>query len=385
MKAIGILGSTGSIGVQTLEVTSHLSDDFDIKYLSANNNVKLLAEQAVKYNPDTVCLVNENRLEELKVLLQGTDITITSGRTALLELSQRNDVDLVMNGLVGAAGMEPTIEAVKNKVDVALSNKESMVMAGGIINELLKSNSCNLFPVDSEHSAIWQCLKGEENSQIKRLILTGSGGPFRNKPKDEFGSITLEQALQHPNWDMGRKITIDSATMMNKGLEVIEAYWLFGISQSNIDIIVHPESIIHSMVEFVDGSVKAQLGVPDMKIPIQYSLTYPHHAPANWENLDFTRCNTLNFEKPDLDKFPCIRLAYDALEKGGSSTAVLNVANDHVVAAFLDRLIPFIQIPDLIEEAITMHDWCPDPDMDAIHELSKWTSEFIGDQITSYA
>ena len=385
MKLIGILGSTGSIGVQTLQVTDTFPSEYNIKYITANQNVKQLAEQALKYNPDTVCIVQEKFREELEVLLKNTNITITSGRNALLELAGRNDVNLVMNGLVGTAGMEPTIEAVKNGVDVALSNKESMVMAGGIINDLLKSNSCNLFPVDSEHSAIWQCLKGENNSQIKRLILTGSGGPFRTKPKEDFSSITLEQALQHPNWDMGNKITIDSATMMNKGLEVIEAYWLFGVPSSQIDIIVHPESIIHSMVEFVDGSIKAQLGVPNMKIPIQYSLTYPNHSPANWENLDLIKMGTLHFEKPDLKKFPCIRLAYEALEKGGSSTIVLNVANDNVVASFLNGLIPFTQIPILIEDAINQHEWISNPNLEDISELSDWTSQLIHDQITTYA
>ncbi len=385
MKSLGILGSTGSIGVQTSQVIDTFPGEYDVKYLTANKNIKQLAEQALQYNPDTVCIVQENCREELEVLLKGTDITITSGRNALLDLAGRNDVDLVMNGLVGAAGMEPTIEAVKSGVDVALSNKESMVMAGGIINDLLNSNSCNLFPVDSEHSAIWQCLKGEENNQIKRLILTGSGGPFRTKPKEEFESITLEQALQHPNWDMGNKITIDSATMMNKGLEVIEAYWLFGVTSTQIDIVIHPESIIHSMVEFIDGSIKAQLGVPDMKIPIQYSLTYPNHSSANWENLDLAKMGTLHFEKPDLEKFPCIRLAYEALEKGGSSPIVLNVANDNVVAAFLDGLIPFTQIPTLIEDAISQHDWIANPDLKAISELSDWTSQFIHEQITTYA
>jgi 1-deoxy-D-xylulose-5-phosphate reductoisomerase len=385
MKSIGILGSTGSIGLQTLEVIDTFPGEYDIKYLTAKQNVQLLAEQALMYNPDIVCIVQEEFRDELEVLLKNTDINITAGRNALLELSGRNDVELVMNGLVGAAGMEPTIEAIKSGVDVALSNKESMVMAGGIINDLLKTNSCNLFPVDSEHSAIWQCLKGEKYSEIKRLILTGSGGPFRNKPKDDFDKITLEQALQHPNWDMGNKITIDSATMMNKGLEVIEAYWLFNITSSQIDIIIHPESIIHSMVEFVDGSIKAQLGVPDMKIPIQYSLTYPHHSTANWENLDLTKMGTLHFEKPDLEKFPCIRLAYEALEKGGSSPIVLNVANDNVVAAFLDGFIPFTQIPTLIEDAIKQHDWNSNPDLEAISELSEWTSQFIQEQITTYA
>jgi len=385
MKPIGILGSTGSIGVQTLQVIDTFPGDYKIKFLTANNNVKHLAEQALKYNPDTVCIVQEGLKDELRSILKNTNISISCGRKALLELAGRNDIELVINGLVGAAGMQPTLEALKSGVDVALSNKESMVMAGGIINDLLKTYSCNLFPIDSEHSAIWQCLKGENNYEIKRLILTGSGGPFRTKPKEAFSSITLEQALQHPNWDMGNKITIDSATMMNKGLEVIEAYWLFGVTSDQIDIIVHPESIIHSMVEFVDGSVKAQLGVPDMKIPIQYAITYPHHAPAKWEGLDLEKIGTLHFEKPDLEKFPCIRLSYEALQKGGSSPIVLNVANDNVVAAFLKELIPFTQIPTLIEDTINQHDWINAPNMEDISELSAWTSQFIKEKITTYA
>ena len=279
MKSIGILGSTGSIGTQTLQVIDTFPGDYQIKYLTAYHNIEKLAEQALVYNPDTVCIVQEEYRHQLEVLLSKTEISITSGRNALIEIAGRTDVNLIINGLVGAAGMEPTIEAVKNGVDVALSNKESMVMAGAMINDLLTKHACNLFPVDSEHSAIWQCLKGESEHQIKRIILTGSGGPFRTKPKDEFNQITKRQALQHPNWDMGNKITIDSATMMNKGLEVIETFWLFGVKSSQIDIVVHPESIIHSMVEFVDGSVKAQLGVPDMKIPIQYALTYPNNCP----------------------------------------------------------------------------------------------------------
>jgi 1-deoxy-D-xylulose-5-phosphate reductoisomerase len=312
-----------------------------------------LSEQALKYKPDTVCIANEEKRDDLEIILAGTNINITSGRNALLEVAGRNDVNLVMNGLVGAIGMEPTIETIKAGVDVALSNKESMVMAGGIINELLKKHSGNLLPVDSEHSAIWQCVTGENNDQVKCIILTGSGGPFRTKPKEEFSLITREEALQHPNWDMGNKITIDSATMMNKGLEVIEAHWLFNLNADQIDIVVHPQSIIHSMVEFVDGSVKAQLGVPDMKIPIQYALTYPDHYSTDWENLDLTAIGRLTFEKPDFEKFPCIQLAYDALEKGGTFPVVLNVANDEVVSAFLNDHIPFIQIPQLISEIVS--------------------------------
>ena len=385
MKSIGILGSTGSIGTQTLDVIDALPGKFYIKYLTSNQNTELLGEQALKYKPDTVCIANEEKRDDLEIILAGTNINITSGRNALLEAAGRNDVNLVMNGLVGAIGMEPTIEAVKAGVDVALSNKESMVMAGGIINELLKKHSGNLFPVDSEHSAIWQCLTGEKNDQVKRIILTGSGGPFRTKPKEEFSLITREEALQHPNWDMGNKITIDSATMMNKGLEVIEAHWLFNLNADQIDIVVHPQSIIHSMVEFVDGSVKAQLGVPDMKLPIQYALTYPDHYSTDWENLDLTAIGRLTFEKPDFEKFPCIQLAYDALEKGGTFPVVLNVANDEVVSAFLNDHIPFIQIPQLIAEALDQHEFIENPDLETISEISQWTTNYIHEQITTFA
>ena len=385
MKSIGILGSTGSIGTQTLDVIDALPGKFYIKYLTSNQNTELLGEQALKYKPDTVCIANEEKRDDLEIILAGTNINITSGRNALLEAAGRNDVNLVMNGLVGAIGMEPTIEAVKAGVDVALSNKESMVMAGGIINELLKKHSGNLLPVDSEHSAIWQCLTGENNDQVKCIILTGSGGPFRTKPKEEFSLITREEALQHPNWDMGNKITIDSATMMNKGLEVIEAHWLFNLNADQIDIVVHPQSIIHSMVEFVDGSVKAQLGVPDMKLPIQYALTYPDHYSTDWENLDLTAIGRLTFEKPDFEKFPCIQLAYDALEKGGTFPVVLNVANDEVVSAFLNDHIPFIQIPQLIAEALDQHEFIENPDLETISEISKWTTDYIYEQISTFA
>ena len=385
MKAIGILGSTGSIGTQTLEVIDSLPGKFQIKYLTAQSNAKKLAQQALIYKPDTVCIVNVEKQPQLQQLLKNTGITVLSGRNALLETAARDDIDLTMNSLVGAAGMEPTIEAIKSGVDVALSNKESMVMAGEIINKLLSKDSCNLYPVDSEHSAIWQCLKGEDPKEIKRIILTGSGGPFRKKPLDKFSQITREEALQHPNWDMGNKITIDSATMMNKGLEVIEAYWLFNVKSSQVEIVVHPESIIHSMVEFVDGSIKAQLGIPDMKIPIQYALTYPNHSPSNWDTLDITSIGKSHFEKPNLEKFPCIRLAYEALEKGGTAPVVLNVANDIAVGAFLNGLISFIDIPSLIEDSLNQHEWVSSPDLETIFHISKWTSQHIQNQMRAYA
>ncbi len=385
MKKIGILGSTGSIGTQTLSVIDQLPGKFDVIYLTAQQNVRLLADQALKYQPDTVCICDEQKRGDLERCLSGSKIRIVSGRSALLDLSKRNDSDLVMNALVGSAGMEPTICIVKAGVDVALSNKESLVMAGGIINDLLQQYSGKLFPVDSEHNAIWQCLSGEKKNQVNKVILTGSGGPFRERPLSDFPHIKREEALQHPNWDMGNKITIDSATMMNKGLEVIEAHWLFNLRENQIDIVIHPQSIIHSMVEFIDGSIKAQLGIPDMKIPIQYSLTYPDHLPANWETLDLVEIGNLSFEKPDLDKFPCIRLAYEALNEGGTFPVVLNVANDEVVEAFLNNYIQFSDIPKLIENALNQHAFINNLDLNAIADISQWTVKYIHDEISAIA
>ena len=385
MKNIGILGSTGSIGTQTLNVINQFPDEFNVKYLSCQENIHLLIEQTKKYKPDTICILNERKKNALETALANTKVKIISGRSALLELSKRNDIDLMMNALVGSSGMEPTIEALKAQVDVALSNKESLVMAGHIINQIIEKNAVNLFPVDSEHSAIWQCLIGEKKEQINKIILTGSGGPFRQKPIEDFNKIKLEDALKHPNWEMGNKITIDSASMMNKGLEVIEAHWLFNLAINEIEIIIHPQSIIHSMVEFRDGSIKAQLGLPDMKIPIQYALSYPNHLESNWKKIDFTKINDLTFEKPDLEKFPCIRLAYESLQEGGTFPVVLNKANDEVVFAFLNGMIHFTDIPNLIEEALNNHEFINTPDLETIIEISQWTTKFIHDKISILA
>ena len=384
-KRISILGSTGSIGVNTLVVIDQLDEDLEVVYLSAYQNTKKIIEQAKKYRPQAVAVINDTSAVEVKDGLAGESIDVLMGREGLLEISQRDDVDLLMNGLVGSAGMEPTLNAVKVGVDVALSNKESLVMAGDIINRTKEKTGASIYPVDSEHSAIWQCLTGEKLEDVRKIILTGSGGPFRTRDLQTFSDITVNEALNHPNWDMGNKITIDSATMMNKGLEVIEAHWLFNLNADQIDIVVHPQSIIHSMVEFVDGSVKAQLGVPDMKLPIQYALTYPDHYSTDWENLDLTAIGRLTFEKPDFEKFPCIQLAYDALEKGGTFPVVLNVANDEVVSAFLNDHIPFIQIPQLIAEALDQHEFIENPDLETISEISQWTTNYIHEQITTFA
>ena len=299
------------------------------------------------------------------------------GREGLIECAKDSDVDILFNGLVGSAGMEPTFQAVKSGVDVALSNKESLVMAGELINHEKEASGSKIFPVDSEHSAIWQCIKGESINDVSRIILTGSGGPFRNKDKNCFGKITPKEALNHPNWDMGNKITIDSATMMNKGLEIIETHWLFDMEPNAIDIVVHPQSIIHSMVEFKDRSVKAQLGVPDMKIPIQYALTYPRHLDSDWEPLDLASIGALTFEYPDFDKFPCIRLAYDALRTGGSTPAVLNVVNEYAVYRFLNNEISFTDIPKMIEQACGSHNWIEHLDFETLLELEAWSIEFV--------
>ena len=374
-KRLSILGSTGSIGVNALNVVRSYPENYKIKYMSAHSQGDLLIQQAKEFSPSAVAIGDPDQYETVKAALPGVEVL--KGRTGLLELAARDDVDTMLNALVGSAGMEPTIRSIEAGVDIALSNKESLVMAGDFINTLLKKKNVKLYPVDSEHSAIWQCLVGENSDDIKRLVITGSGGPFRTTPASAFNDITVAQALKHPNWAMGRKITIDSATMMNKGLEVIEAYWLFDLPVEKIDIIVHPQSIIHSMVEFVDGSVKAQMGIPDMKIPIQYALSYPRHLPQDWEQLDLAKVATLTFEAPDLKKFKCIQLAFDALKQGGSMPVVLNVANEEAVYRFLNGDIPFTAIPELITKAMNDHDYLEHPNLDDILDLEKWTKAFI--------
>jgi len=375
-KSITILGSTGSIGVNTLKVIKNLAD-IEVVGLSAHKNVALIIDQARMFSVKTVAVSDLEAAKDVVHELSGSGIEVLVGREGILELAGRDNVDVLFNGLVGSAGMEPTIEAVKAGIDVALSNKESLVMAGNIIEKEKIKSGADIFPVDSEHSAIWQCLTGESNQDIKRIILTGSGGPFRTRAVDTFLHITPEDALNHPNWDMGAKITVDSATMMNKGLEVIEARWLFNLKPEEIDIIIHPQSIIHSMVEFKDGSVKAQMGLPDMKIPIQFALTYPRHYKAQWGALDLVETGPLTFEPPDLIRFPSIGLAQDALKRGGSSPAVLNVANELAVYRFLRQEIRFTDIPVIVERACSGHDWVDIPDLAALKELESWTSEFV--------
>ena len=376
-KRLSILGSTGSIGTNALEVISNLNDAFEITYLSTYKNVELLFDQVKKYNPKAVVVVDEVAAKKVKSAIEGLGVELLTGRTGLLDLSQRSDIDIMLNALVGASGMEPTLNAINAGVNVALSNKESLVMAGNLINNALEDSDAELFPVDSEHSAIWQCMVGEDYKDISRIILTGSGGPFRERPLSTFGKISIDEALNHPNWDMGKKITIDSATMMNKGLEVIEAYWLFGFDLNSINIVVHPQSIIHSMIEMNDGAIKAQMGVPDMKVPIQYALTYPKHVQAPWERLDFFNCGDLTFEEPDFKKFPLIKVAYKALKLSGTAGAALNLANDYSVYRFLNHEIEFNNISIINESALDDHPWIQNPDLEDINNLNDWIKNYV--------
>tara|TARA_Y100000996_G_scaffold204520_1_gene160430 strand:- start:756 stop:1907 length:1152 start_codon:yes stop_codon:yes gene_type:complete len=379
MQKIGILGSTGSIGTQALDIISD-SEDYQVEYLSCLSNFDKLVEQCFKHHPAKVCIVDKNKEKLLINSLKDENIEVLSGFEGLWELS-KEPVDLMLNSIVGSDGMKPSIIALENDIKLALANKESMVMAGWLIKEIQKNKKNSIIPVDSEHSAIFQCLKGEKLEDVKRIILTGSGGPFRQKNINEFGSITLNEALNHPNWEMGSKITIDSATMMNKGLEYIEAYWLFDLPCDKIDIVVHPQSIIHSMVEFIDGSIKAQMGEPDMKVPIQYAFTYPLRIKNSINKFDFMVNNNLTFEEPDLNKFPCIKLAKDALLSGGSHQVVLNVANDFLVGNFLNKRIHFTDIPKMIEDCISRHSPIESPTLDEIDSLSIWTKEYLNKEV----
>lgn len=376
-RKISILGSTGSIGQNVLKVVDNLKDDLEIVYLTANSNHKLLIEQALKYRPKAVNLTDISSGKIVENRLKNENIKVLIGRDGLLELSKQNDIDLVLNALGGTAGMEPTLCALESGVDVALSNKESLVMAGNLVKNIQKINGAKIYPVDSEHSAIWQCLQGENKEDVNKIILTGSGGPFRTRTINTFSEITPKEALKHPNWNMGKKITIDSATMMNKGLEIIEAYWLFDIPIDDIDVVIHPQSIIHSMIEMKDGSVKAQLGVPDMKIPIQYALTYPRHIETNWERLDLVKQKELTFEAPNFARFPCIELAYNSLRQLGTTPAVLNVANEFAVYRFLENNILFTDITKIVSEACEKHDWIENPSLNDLQNLIIWTKEFV--------
>ncbi len=350
-KHIAILGSTGSIGTQTLDVARAHTDKFTVEVLTAGHNAKLLIEQAREFQPNTVVIADESKYEEVKSALSDLDIKVWTGSKAIEDVVQMSTVDTVVTAMVGYVGLSSTIKAIEAGKNIALANKETLVVAGELITELVAKQKVKVTPVDSEHSAIFQCLVGEP--EVEKLIITASGGPFRTKSIDELRTVTPQQALKHPNGNMGAKITIDSASMMNKGLEVIEAHWLFGILYEKIEVTVHPQSIIHSMVQFIDGSVKAQMGLPDMRLPIQYALSYPDRWPSTFGRIDFKNQQPLTFEAPDLEKFRCLALAYEALGKGGNMPAIMNAANEVAVAAFLKERIGFLDIAATIER--TMH------------------------------
>jgi len=366
MKQIFILGSTGSIGVSTLDVIRQHPEQFKAQTLVINSNTDLLAKQIAEFCPDYAIIYDKPSFDRFISQFTNSETEILFGYEGLLKVLENHNPDIFVNAFVGFAGLIPTIQAMKAKIDIALANKETLVVAGSLVMSLADKMGVTIIPIDSEHSAIWQCLVGEDQNNIRRLILTASGGPFRNIHKNDLKHVTLDQALNHPNWKMGDKITIDSATLMNKGLEVIEAYWLYKVEKSLIEVVIHPQSIIHSMVEFEDKSIKAQLGVPDMRIPIQYALTYPERYELDTKAMDFCKFDTLTFEQPDLDKFPCLNLAYEALRLGKTYTTVLNAANEVAVAAFLNKRIKYIDIPVIIERQLENHNPENSEDLDLL-------------------
>lgn len=374
-KGIAILGSTGSIGTQALEVIEQFPDKFELVALTANRNADLLIEQALKYKPNTVVIVDESQYQKVKDVLWEHDIKVYAGVDSLNQVVEMTEIQTVLTATVGYSGLIPTINAINAGKNIALANKETLVVAGEIITKLAQQKGVNIYPVDSEHSAIFQCLAGNFENKIEKLILTASGGPFRGKTLEELKSVTREQALKHPNWDMGAKITIDSASMMNKGLEVIEAKWLFGIPADKIEVVVHPQSIVHSAVQFEDSSILAQMGIPSMKVPIQYALTYPERPKSNFERFSFFDYPNLTFEKPDLETFKNLKLAFQVIEKGGNAACTLNAANEITNKAFLEEKISFLDIGDINEKTIEKTEFIAKPSLDDYIETNKRARE----------
>lgn len=372
-KHIAILGSTGSIGTQALEVVAENENFFEIEVLTAGSNASLLIEQAKTFKPNVVVIGAEDKYSEVFTALDPLGIKVYAGDNALASVVEMDSIDMVLTALVGYAGLLPTLNAIESGKNIALANKETLVVAGELVTNLAKEKGVNLYPVDSEHSAIFQCLAGEFHNPIEKIVLTASGGPFRSKDRDFLATVTKEQALKHPNWDMGAKITIDSATLMNKGLEVIEAKWLFGLTKEQIDVVVHPQSIIHSIVQFEDGSMKAQMGLPDMKLPIQYALGYPHRLPSNFPRFNFLNYPSLTFEEPNTKLFRNLALAYEAMERGGNIPCVLNAANEVVVGAFLEDKVSFLEMPDIVETCMSKISFIPSPDYDGLVQTDKET------------
>jgi len=376
MKKVFVLGSTGSIGVNCLNVISNHRNDFEVACLTVNSNTELLLEQISKFNPKVVVIRDETAAKKISGKVPSS-CELLIGEDGLIKAALETEYDIFMGAMVGFAGLAPTLEAIKRGKRIALANKETLVVAGEIVTKLVLENSAEIIPVDSEHSAIYQCLVGENLNEVEKLILTASGGPFRDKDKSFFENATVDEALNHPNWKMGSKITIDSATMMNKGLEVIEAHWLFGLPADKIEVVIHPQSIIHSMVQFVDGSIKAQLGLPDMKLPIQYALTFPERVQNNFERTNLPSISSLTFYEPDLNKFECLKLAFEVLNTGGTAPCIMNAANEVAVSKFLHKEIKFSHIPLLINKALDKVENVLSPDLGTIFECDRVTREFV--------
>ena len=382
MKRIAILGSTGSIGKQALDVIKQHPDQFEAYVLTAGNNAELLVEQAIEFQPNCVVIANESKDDAVSAALQNYPIKVYAGSEALCQVVENQAIDIVLTAMVGFAGLRPTVAAIKAHKTLALANKETLVVAGSIIQKLCFDNKVSILPVDSEHSAIFQCLNGEQYNRIQRILLTASGGPFRKMSKEQLEGVTPEQALKHPNWKMGAKITIDSASMMNKGFEMIEAHWLYNVAPKDIQVVVHPESVIHSAVEFEDGAVIAQLGTPDMRLPIQYAFSFPKRLLLQTERLDLFKLQSLHFEEADAERFPCLRLAYEAIEQGGNMPCILNAAGEVTNLAFRNKQIGFMDMPKFIEKAMHEAQFIANPTLDdlfatdkAIREL---TQSYIG-------
>ncbi len=370
-KRVAVLGSTGSIGTQTLDVISKNPDKFEVEVLTANNRLGRLVEQCRTFVPNVVVIANKEKYPQLKEALKDLPIKVYAGSEAIAQVVEMSTVDVVLTAMVGFSGLLPTLNAIKAKKPIALANKETLVVAGDIITEMAAVNKVPILPVDSEHSAIFQCLVGEFHNPIEKIYLTASGGPFRGENKEFLKNVKPEQALNHPNWEMGNKITIDSASMMNKGLEVIEAKWLFGLKPEQIDVIVHPQSIVHSIVQFTDGSMKAQMGLPDMRLPIQYALTYPERIQSDFQRFNFMQYPNLSFEQPDLDSFKNLALAFEALKKGGNAPCIINAANEVVVEAFLEQKVGFLQMSDIIENTLSKATFINKPSFDDYFDSDK--------------
>lgn len=384
MKRIAILGSTGSIGTQALDVVRQHKDAFEATVLTAGNNSDLLIEQAREFIPNAVVIANEAKYNEVKEALAGLPVKVYAGQDAISQVVQISEIDIVLTAMVGFAGLKPTVASIKAGKTLALANKETLVVAGNVINKLCVHHKVPVLPVDSEHSAIFQCTNGESCNKIKKILLTASGGPFRRFSEDELHKVTVEQALHHPNWKMGAKITIDSATMLNKGFEMIEARWLYNVNPDTIQVVVHPESVIHSAVEFADGAIMAQLGTPDMRLPIQYAFTYPQRFSLQSEPLDLFKLGTLHFEKPDLKKFPCLQLAYEAIRQGGNMPCILNAAGEVTNLAFREKRIGFMDIPAIISDAMRKASFEAFPTLDDLFDTDKAVRTLVREIVKTY-